>query len=129
MNTPNITLTCNKTKLESSVDCLVNNVRDWYYFNMSNQKNILNDNELKEQGGVCWHYAEWYKNQFMAFGFGAKTITIDSNEDWTGHRITLVYNYEHSTYCIIDQRNYQCFYTIPMSMKELDSLKSVNKTL
>lgn len=116
---------CDYSTLEGSVSCLVEDVNTWYYYNISNTQNVrLSEVELKEQGGVCWQYAEWYEDKLQQFGYYAYTTDLDSHNGWSGHRFTIAYNSDNSQYCVIDQISYQCFNLIPIRSSDVPTYTS-----
>lgn len=76
-----------------------NQVFGFYNYNINNRYEYLTDEELKEQGGVCRHYADWYVKQATKDGFNAKRLSFPVDEDG-GHSIAVIAN--SGGYCILD---------------------------
>ena len=86
---------------------LSNEVYGFWKWNMSNIGNDLTIEELKEEGGVCWHYADYYFNKIVnETDFYVKKVRIKSNET-ISHEFTVVSNEEG--YCVLDQIRNWCF--------------------
>ena len=86
----------------------VEDVRTWYKYNESNINFSLSSDQLKEEGGVCWHYAKYYSNLAYNLGFHNLTIDIGPSKRDTWHEFALVYD-DDLNYCLIDQTGYKCF--------------------
>lgn len=78
------------------------NLSEFWKYNISNIRKDLSDEELKEEGGVCWQYSDWYVEQAKSRGLMGKKIEFWGSED-IGHAIAIVYDKEISQYCILDQ--------------------------
>jgi len=104
------TSNCSGLDFLMTAKCLNDDLREWYNYNLSNINKQMNLSELKVNGGVCWQYANYYKENFINFGFNARTIYL--NADDMGHSITLAWTKNLSdgngTYCIADQRKVFC---------------------
>jgi len=100
---------CNDTNLENYLNCLRNDLDKWYIYNVSNlylfwnnetgEPDKINWDTIKEQGGVCWHFAEWYRINSKEKGFYAKRVFIEMPP--SDHSIAIIS--DNSTYCIADQ--------------------------
>ena len=97
---------CKSDSLETSALCLQNELGTFYNYNLTNRKKDLTETELKEIGGVCWHYARWYQNKMSGLGFYAKTVSFDLDNE-SSHMIAIASTVD--TYCILDQSNVGCF--------------------
>lgn len=96
---------CTNLNLFNTTKCLNNELRNFYYYNLSNKNNKLSDEQLKAEGGVCWHYAEWYQKQAEKLGFYAKTVSMSINET-LAHEVAIISN--QNGYCIADQLTVRC---------------------
>lgn len=96
---------CKNLNLFNTSYCLRDNLREWFNYNISNVGKNLTLDELKQEGGVCQHYAEWYSAQMKSLGFHTQEIIIDT--DGTLHEFTIASNYEG--YCLADQRTVVCY--------------------
>lgn len=92
---------CANLTLENTAKCLHNEQLKWYKYNISkiNETN-MQLKELKEGGGVCYHYSKWYYDNFKRLGFKAKEISI-IGDPW-GHRFTIAWD-NTTSYCLLDQ--------------------------
>jgi hypothetical protein len=108
--------------LEMSL-CLKKELEKIYKYNLSNTGKELTFEELKEWGGVCSHYAEWYKQELIKLGgtyleddvkrliqkedskfyITKNQIPITKN---IGHVYTIISNDKY--YCSLDQLNIKC---------------------
>jgi len=101
---------CANLSLEETSNCLVKELKEFYNYNISNLHlywnkgfpNIKNWTKIKQEGGVCWHYSEWYVKRAEELGFRGKRVRVDYEP--TDHAIALLTNNKNE-YCIIDQRN------------------------
>lgn len=105
LHSPNVD--CNNASLSTTSECLKTELKTFYKYNFTNVGKIMSFEELKEKGGVCSHYADWYAEQANQKGFFTKEITIDVNES-ASHVFTVISNSEG--YCILDQLNTDCNY-------------------
>lgn len=111
---------CNKTNsLFSDSACLNEEIQKIYKFNLSNYGMILTDKELKEIGGVCTHFAEWYRKQLYKLGYESDVFYIRARGEYGGHAFTIAWDKNRSTYCILEQTEFHCFSLKPTSIKEL----------
>ncbi len=88
------------TDAEQAVNCLHANLMTFFNYNYSNYKTHLTFEELKERGGVCWHYTKWYIESAKKLGYKAKEINIKLTDD-VGHVFAVIN--DKYTYCIVDQ--------------------------
>ena len=96
---------CSGLDLFNTSYCLRNELALFYKYNISNLDNDLNLNELKDLGGVCWHYAEYYDNRLKELGFNSKLILVNIKEK-LDHEFTITSNEEG--YCVLDQLIVRC---------------------
>lgn len=86
--------------------CLNEEFNSFYFYNISNSGKSLNEEELKEEGGVCSHASKWYKERLQSMGFRAKEEKVFVNQT-VGHVYT---RFEaEDAYCILDQTDIFCF--------------------
>jgi hypothetical protein len=97
---------CSDMGLVDTAACLKNQVSAFYYYNISNVGKDLTEEELKQQGGVCKHYAEWYSNQAQNLGFYTKEIVFSVGD--LNHEVALISNNEG--YCVLDQTSAHCWF-------------------
>lgn len=55
----------------------VEEVNKYYNYNEDNKGKSLSIEELKEQGGVCWHYDKWYKEMAKEDGFISRSREVN----------------------------------------------------
>lgn len=91
------------------------NIEDWlikkraeletfYKYEKNNANIMLTEKELKEKGGVCWHYANWYKEQAKEIPVFAQVVMIRTGID--KHAFAIISDKDE--YCIADQLVIQC---------------------
>lgn len=90
-----------KSVIEFSIISL-KEVKTFFYYNESNIGKEITEKELKEQGGVCKHYAEWYIKRAKEQGLFGKPIIFFGTER-IGHEVALIWNANLTEYCILDQ--------------------------
>jgi len=98
---------CKNLDLENSVDCLVKNVKKFYKYNYTNGiGDILDFNELKNNGGDCRDWAFLYERLGKGLGLTSTSYGLDRNGNGkSDHRFAIISN---GSYCIIDQTTYWC---------------------
>ena len=97
---------CKGINIYDAVYCLRYKLAEFYNYNLSNANAQLTEEQLKKEGGVCWHYAEWYATQARGLGFYATTIKMQVDEN-TNHEIALVS--KGNVYCRLDQLDVECY--------------------
>ena len=99
---------CNSSMLSDSAKCLRNELTTFFKYNLSQVGKDLSLEELKRDGGTCYNYANWYKDNLINLGFNATTISFWGED--LGHLITLAWtnNLNNGTYCILDMTNVKC---------------------
>lgn len=86
--------------LDAAADCLNEELKTFYNYNAENVgKKLLSLKELKEEGGVCYHYAHWYCDMAEELGYHCKTASFSVGE--YGHKIAIVS--DDTSYCVMDQ--------------------------
>lgn len=96
---------CDNISLFLTADCLNNQVKSFFKYNITNINKEMNLSELKELGGVCWHYSQYYYDNINSNKFYKKMISMDIDEK-SAHMVTLIS--DETGYCILDQSNYNC---------------------
>jgi len=81
-------------------------LKTFYNYNLSNIDAEFTEEELKEHGGVCWHYSEWYVEHAKAAGFKAKTIILVGSP--FSHEVALIWDNNLTAYCLLDQEILTC---------------------
>jgi hypothetical protein len=65
---PELINKCSNLDMFETAECLRGELIKFYFYNISNTEKELTDEELKNSGGVCRHYADWYRNRFISLG-------------------------------------------------------------
>lgn len=97
---------CNNDSIINYSKCLRDEVATWYSYNYSNIHHNLTEEQLKEQGGVCWQYADYYSSKAASMGYYTQNVIIRSSNH-SRHEFSVISNEEG--YCILDQKNKWCF--------------------
>lgn len=90
---------CKNMTTEETSFCLRNKLKEFYYYNISNIGKALSINRLKKEGGVCWHYSNWYCSRARDLGFFCERVSISTGQG--GHSIAVISG--HNDYCMLDQ--------------------------
>jgi len=93
-----------KLSLEQTVYELRDELEGWYNYNLTNKGKTLSEEELKELGGVCKHYSEWYTSESKKKGFQAIDVIINTGN--RTHMFSVIS--DHTGYCIADQTRVKC---------------------
>ena len=102
---PRFITNCPGSGVEGITNCLRAEMRPYYYFNISNLDRNLSEEDLKREGGVCWHYAKWYAERGNEMGLNTTTTNFTIGDKL--HRIAILSG-EHK-YCIADQMDIHCW--------------------
>jgi hypothetical protein len=97
---------CQDLGVEEASECLVKHVKQIYYYNDSQIGKELTFEQLKEEGGVCNHYASLYVDAGKKLGFYTEMVVIKTDEE-TGHAYAVLSN--HEGYCVLDAIYSVCF--------------------
>jgi hypothetical protein len=76
----------------------VDQVNEHYNYNIDNLYTRLTDDELKEQGGVCWHYADYYVKMASKDSLYAERVDFTFNKG-ESHAVTIISN--EIGYCVL----------------------------
>lgn len=104
---------CTDLKFNDTIICLNKELRSFHKFNLSNAglywnrgfPKVKNWTRIKEEGGVCWHFAQWYVQRARELNLSAKMIVVDLNPN--DHAIALISEKADKrihNYCILDQK-------------------------
>jgi hypothetical protein len=96
---------CSGLDLFKTSECLREQIRPFYIYNLSNQDKDLNFEELKEIGGSCIHWSKYYYDNIDTTRFFRKQIEITTSNN-SGHRFTIIS--DKTGYCILDEINVEC---------------------
>ena len=91
---------CNKLNLVDTANCLRNQINKFYKYNITNIEKELTLEEFKNEGGVCSHATDWFKEKVETLGFNFKDIKIETDRKY-GHELGIMSNEEG--YCVLDQ--------------------------
>lgn len=97
--------TCGGLDFLDTSYCLNRELTSFYNYNLTNWKIQLSEEELRTIGGVCWQYADWYKDKMLKLGYYADTFTFDLDTN-TSHTIAIASMSDG--YCLLDQRTIKC---------------------
>lgn len=96
----------NESSLADTSELLRDELMVFYNYNLTNIDKKLNQSELEEEGGVCWHYAQWYKKQLLDRSFYAILVDVNINETMK-HEFTIASN--KNEICLLDQMMVYCW--------------------
>lgn len=97
---------CTNLSLQATTYCLRNNLSTFYNYNSSNWLKNINTTQLETEGGVCWHWTEWYEKNIKALtSYNTKRIIL-TNMGNDSHEFLVIY--DNKTYCIADQTDIRC---------------------
>lgn len=99
------TFNCSNLTIEETAKCLSSEVSEWYFYNISNWKKDITEEQLKTEGGVCYHYSNWYSKQAESLGFISQEVHVDTVN--SSHKFDIISN--DDGYCVLDQTSYWCF--------------------
>ena len=97
---------CENLSLVGTANCLQSELSLFYHYNSSQVGKSLNESQLKQDGGVCSHYSNWYAVQAKSLGFYADVPIIQINET-NSHQIAIISNQEG--WCALDQTDVRCW--------------------
>lgn len=96
---------CKRKTLPKTASCVMNHLRSFHKYNISNVGKKLTFEELKEEGGVCSHYSNYYEMVGREFGYRTEKLSFMTSPT-TAHMFT-VWSDEEG-YCILDQTSKFC---------------------
>jgi hypothetical protein len=97
---------CYDLNLFDTVNCTVKYVTTFYKYNETDDNIILSFDELKNRGGDCKDWSEFYVSEMLKYNFSGEVYTFNMNKKYN-HAIANIHN--DMGYCIIDQQGYSCF--------------------
>ena len=97
---------CSNISLKETAKCLKNNIKTFYYYNVTNE--LYSDVEtIRKFGGDCYNYAMLYIKLAKELGFDSDYRRYNGEEGiFPGHRVAFMWDNE--TYCLLDQLNVYC---------------------
>ena len=96
---------CRESNLEEAGSCAVKVTSGFYKYNIGNVGRELAFSELKEEGGVCSSWSEYYTEIGRDLGYNAENIIIPISEN-TDHEFSVWSNEE--AYYVLDQIEVNC---------------------
>lgn len=106
ISNPTNSIDCKGYDLFSTSYCLQAELREYVEYNLTNKdefwntKAPINWDFIKEYGGVCWHYAEYFVNRAKELGFQGKRIDV-----WNGLNHSIAIIHDNNSYCIADNKD------------------------
>ena len=104
-NMEEIISSCQNLNLKDSGKCVIDITDNFYKYNLENVGKNLNFNELKEQGGVCSNWSEYYSELGNKLGFNTRNIIIPLSNDL--YHAFSVWSSDNG-YCVLDQIKISC---------------------
>ena len=92
----------NLSTTQETSKCLIDWVKGFYNYNITDDKITLSLEDLRKRGGDCKDWSDLYKEVGEDLGLKGTPIVFRTGEK-TAHKIMLLYN--NRQYCLIDQRN------------------------
>ena len=96
---------CSEKNLLDSAECVAELTRQFYKYNWDNLDKELDFQTLKEQGGVCTSWSDYYNTVGQSLGFYTENIIIQV-DDGLSHEFNVWSNKDQ--YCILDQTEIIC---------------------
>ena len=105
----NILESCKNLNLENTAFCLKNNIKPFYKFKERNDNLKIPFSMLRDYGGDCKDWSEFYNDSLSKLGYNAEYIILQNDTFAHTHLITWEFNNNQTTYCSIDQLNINCY--------------------
>ena len=96
---------CSEKNLLDSAECVTELTKQFYKYNWDNLDKELDFQNLKEQGGVCTSWSDYYNKIGQSLGFYTENIIIQV-DDGLSHEFNVWSNKDQ--YCILDQTEIIC---------------------
>mgnify|MGYP001582613648 CR=1 FL=1 len=96
---------CRDKSIEDAGSCTVKITSGFYKYNIENVGRDLTFSELKEEGGVCSSWSEYYTEIGKNLGYNAENVIIPISGN-TYHEFSVWSNEE--AYCVFDQTSINC---------------------
>jgi len=104
-NVEEIVASCQNRGVEDSSKCVLDITKGFYKYNIDNVSQDLTFDELKEEGGVCSSWSDYYSDIGKSLGFNTKNVVIPV-EGNVYHEFS-VWSAEDA-YCVLDQTEVMC---------------------
>lgn len=96
---------CRELGLLDSTACVTQLTKTFYKYNLDNLGKDLDFTTLKEQGGVCSSWSNYYNKIGKELGYNTRNVIIKVTDDFS-HEFN-VWS-DENRYCIIDQTEAVC---------------------
>ena len=99
---------CKGRNLENTAKCLTENIKPFFKYNWNNNGQKLSFKRLRDEGGVCWQWADLYISLARSLNFNTNRVSLNLGQGFFGSHTILFIN-DNAGYCILDMVNYDCF--------------------
>lgn len=114
--------------LLTSSNCLQNQIRSIYKYNISNVGKNLSFSELVASGGVCQHYAELYSSMAKKLGFYSinpiMQVYVNKNNSPVRHEIAIISDYEG--FCVFSNDNVVGCQKLEVNFSDIKNMSDYN---
>jgi hypothetical protein len=90
---------CNNLSLKDTSNCLNRELDSFFFYNKSQIGKTLNLDQLKEQGGVCVHSANYFESRGKELGFYSERVIFQYGDD-NYHAVNIIS--DKTGYCLQD---------------------------
>ena len=97
---------CNNMSLSDASSCTTKVTSGFYKYNLDNIGKEIDFQTLKEEGGVCSSWSDYYNNVGKSLGYNTENVIIYISGNLY-HEFNVWSNEER--YCILDQTEVYCF--------------------
>lgn len=96
---------CKSSSISKSTSCAVSLTSDFYKYNLTNVGKDLSFSELKNEGGVCSSWSDYYNEVGNDLGYNTNSVIIPIIGD--GYHEFSVWS-DETGYCVVDQIKDSC---------------------
>jgi len=96
---------CRDLGLLDSTECVTQLTKTFYKYNLDNLGKDLDFTTLKEQGGVCSSWSDYYNKVGKDLGYNTRNVIVKVTDDFS-HEFN-VWS-DETKYCILDQTETIC---------------------
>lgn len=104
-NIDEIAAFCVSTDIFEASTCVVDVTNEFYKYNIDNVGKDLDFQTLKEQGGVCSSWSNYYDQIGKRLGYNTEEVIVQA-EEGLFHQFSVWSNKDR--YCVLDQTNVFC---------------------
>jgi len=97
---------CFNLSIVDTSECLVDSINPFYFYNLTDDKEELTIDDLKQRGGDCKDWSELYAKLGRELGFYSRNFVIRTREE-VSHQIAVLSN--KYAYCLIDSSREKSF--------------------